>query len=34
MNVLEQVLTFIGSSVVSGVTWDVLRMSGTSVVYH
>lgn len=32
MNVLEQVLTFIGSSVVSGVTWDVLRMSGTSII--
>ena len=32
MNVLEQVLTFIGSSVVSGVTWDVLKTAGTNII--
>ncbi len=32
MNILEQVLTFIGSTVVSGVTWDVLKTSGTNII--
>lgn len=31
MNILEQILTFTGSSVVSGITWDVLKKFGIRV---
>ena len=32
MNVLEQVLTFVGLSVVSGITWDGLKTSGAIII--
>ncbi len=32
MNIIEQVLTIISSSTVSGITWDILKISGDSII--